>query len=263
VVNCFHNRFIIVAAVIAATFFLCHCGKKQYRYVDRFEVTQSDEAQAVLNTLLAANSQITRIKGIGNVRFQHNDTQQKLRAAWIGEMPNRFRLELLGITGQPIASLASNGIWNYLLLHTENRFIKKRISKYDLKRFISIKLSIEDLVHFLCGRLPIKTDGAGWIEKETEEDNKKLIYKERTSQFFYHIYYECNKNVIRKIERINEKGELIIRITFHSTILKNGFRIPNAITVTNGLDATFDMTIDNTWINPSVTADKFELAHKN
>lgn len=133
---------MIVAAVTAATFFLCHCGKKQYRYIDQFDATQSDEARAVLQTLLAENDQVVRIKGIGNIRWRHKGTHQKLRAAWIGEMPNRFRMELLGITGQPLASLASDGIWNYLLFHTEDRFIKRRTSKEDLKPFLSVKYSM-------------------------------------------------------------------------------------------------------------------------
>lgn len=242
-----------------AAVFLCHCGKKPYRYVDRFKAPQDDKAEAVLHILMAKNEPIKGVKGIGNVHWQIKDSQQTLRAAWVAQMPNRFRLALLGITGQPLVSLAGNGIWNYVRLHAEDRFIKRRSSKHDLEHFVAIELSTEDLVHLLCGRPPVKSGGTGWLEKDSAGDRQKLFYKEKASDFYYCIYFGDPKQGIQKIERISDTGAVMLCVSFYGGLSKDGYDLPKLIHVENGQEATLDLKMDRVWINPSVAADTFEL----
>ncbi len=254
----FHQVKIVVAA-IATTFFLCHCANRHYRppvWGDRYT---NEGVYRVLQQLRLKNSLIQRIKGIGTLQLQHGNTLQKLRAAWIGEFPNHLRLELMGVTGQPVASLASDGIWNYFIFHPDKKYVQRRVTENDLGRIISLPLSAEALLHFLCGRVSIKEGGEGWMLRGEDDEMKELVYKETEASLFQHIYYDSSTFEVHHIELKNETGDLMLQVSFGETEPKDSPAVPSFLSITNNRDITLKMRIDKTWINPTINPGTFRL----
>ena len=151
-----HSKRLSTLLVITA-FFLSACSSFVAQIAGRPpELRVSAEARALILSLQKQNHKIKTFKGTGRLTLLDNDSRNPTTSiAWIGAIPDRCRIAIYGVTGQPTVSLASNGQWYTIFSHINNRFYKKRATFELFESYFSIPVEIEDVVSILAGRIPV------------------------------------------------------------------------------------------------------------
>lgn len=206
------------------------------------------------------------------------------RIAWIASAPDRMRVTLNGVSGQPLVSAASDGQWFYLVSHTDGDFYKKPVTNSNMKRFFSIPIKSGDIVHILAGRVPVeKYDSAMLIENQAEEDCSEtdfddplhsssdsvgdayenayvLVLKSKWGNVREKIYLKENKKDVHKIEMFDPAGALEYRVEFNRMQTIKAYRVPSQLKVSNNDGSGFQLFLDRYWVDAMISSSVFTLS---
>ncbi len=251
-----YGRFFILFNV---ALFIFACGsivKKEPFPKDRYS---SPEAVNLVSMLKNTNNTLKTFKGVGTIRLWDKNRFQVVRAAWAGAEPDRFRVELLGISGHPMASLAKNKEWLYFLSHTEKRFYKKRSPDADLKKIILMPVKFDDIIALLTGRAPLDEHSFATVKKNPIRDGYILLLGKKSRNIIEKIYLNENKRQIEKIEVFDKNGKLVYRAIFVGMQKIEEYLVPLRLTISNDDGINFQVDIDKYLANVSVSPSMFVL----
>ena len=237
-------------------------------------------ADATVSILKRQNHKLTTFKGLGRIIFLGSEGKDvSTRIAWVASAPDRMRITLSGITGQPIISAASDGRWLYLISYAKREFFKKRATSSNMKQFFSISIKSQDIVNILAGRVPFgKYDSAVLIEDGSSNRSSGdgpdtvgisspagnnhgsiLILKDKWGNVIERIYLNPIRDV-QKIEMLNSTGDLLYRVEFYGMQQISGYRIPFRLKVSNDDGQGFKLDLDRYWADARVSPSIFTLA---
>ena len=260
----FLSRFFLVGCLLSACCVLCHCGTRKPVAPVRQTAERAKEASRLLQKILDTNRQVDTIKGIGSVKIMQDGRLTSFRAAWMGSQPNKFRMEILASTGQPMLSFASNGKRNYLLSYADNRLFKRKASEKGLERFISILITPEDILDLLSGRLPVSPESLAVIVHPDENSPPALVLYDPKRGCRERIYPKTTAgSTFYRMERYDRKGRLKYRVVFEKVRETEDVRIPEELTISNDDGAMIQINIKRFWVNPVVPEDRFVLNPPN
>lgn len=218
------------------------------------------DPQAVISRLEEKNAELQYFKGKGKITYWQNNKKNIITgAAWIGLNPDRLRVVLRGVSGQPLVSFASDGKWSYLFLHSQGRFYKKQSSDSDLKRFISIPIGSADMVSMLSGRIPIHKHSSAAVLKDESGNEYVLILKKWWGDVLEKIYVDGLRKDVLKIETFVGNGVLGYRAELYDMRNINGYRIPSRLVFSAGDGPVFQLDIDEYWVDISASPSVFQL----
>jgi hypothetical protein len=231
-----------------------------------------DAAEDLIETLKCANSELKSYKGIGKLTLDYDSNLQSSRIAWIGSTPGMLRVEILGPAGgPPLASIASDGDWFYIVAHQEGRFIKKRSNQASLKRLIHLPIDPLDIYDLLAGRIPIHPYGtARLIASESaaasdadggENASQRILvlkpkWRQHPSQ---KIYFEKDRDRVHRIEFFDRTGKLLYRADIQKIENVDGYQIPMTIIFSDDRSSA-RIAIDRFWTGAAVLPSVFQLA---
>jgi hypothetical protein len=239
----------------------------------------SSEAVALVSALKRQNHKLTTFKGLGTIIFLGSEGKEvATRIAWVASVPDRMRITLSSISGQPIISAASDGRWLYLISYAKGDFYKKRATNSNMKHFFSIAIKSRDIVNILAGRIPFeKYDSAVLITDESlntsqdkgfdtaralspmdKELGDILILKDKWDNVIEKIYLD-QEHVVHKIEMFNSTGDLLYRVEFNRMQQINAYRVPSRLKVSNNDGQGFRLDLDRYWADARVSPSVFTL----
>jgi hypothetical protein len=237
------------------------------------------EADAMVSTLKRQNHKLATFKGLGNIVLLGSEGKEvATRIAWVASAPDRIRITLSSISGQPIISVASDGRWLYLISYAKGEFFKKRATSSNMKQFFSISIKSQDIVNILAGRVPFgKYDSAVLIkggslkrspgESSDAAENSSpagnvhgniLILKDKWGNILEKIYLDPSLDV-QKIEMFHSTGDLLYRVEFYGMHQINGYRIPSRLKVSNNDGKGFKLDLNRYWADARVSPSVFTL----
>ncbi len=219
----------------------------------------TEESTHLLLKIQNTNSNLKTFKGIGSIHFGTGGKRQKARAAWIGAMNAKLRIEILSISGQPAASLANDEKWFYLHLHQKQRFHKKRSTGSNLKTLFSIPVETQDVVDLLAGRVPIRSHHQVSMVANRSQEGYILILSKRWHGEIERIYLNKEKSQIDKIEILGNQGSIAYRVRFEKRHIVDGFVIPASLDITNSEGDRLKIEIERFWTNVAVSPSMFVL----
>jgi outer membrane biogenesis lipoprotein LolB len=246
------------AVLVSACFLLCHCSARLPGTLTPESEFIDPRAEQLLNTVLAANEGLESIKGMGRVKLLLDDQLQTFRAAWGGKQPDRFRLDVLVLTGQPVTSFACDGQHIYFLSYLENKLYRSKASAKSLKRIISIDMTIEDFLDLISGRLPVEKEGGVRLE-EKADSGLHLLLDGSGRDHLDTIYLDADGSTVRKFERREPKGKLLYRVVFGDFEETDGFRLPESVTIQDENGRMVHVDVERAWVNPGLTDEQFVL----
>jgi hypothetical protein len=238
------------------------------------------EADAMVSTLKRQNHKLTTFKGLGNIFFLGSEGKEvATRIAWVASAPDRIRITLSSISGQPIISVASDGRWLYLISYAKGEFFKKRATSSNMKQFFSISIKSQDIVNILAGRVPFgKYDSAvlirgGSLKRSSGESpnaagisspsenvhGDTLILKDKWGNLLEKIYLNPSLDV-QKIEIFHSAGGLLYRVEFYGMHKISGYRIPSRLKVSNDDGQGFKLDLSRYWADARVSPSAFTLS---
>lgn len=241
------RRFSITALL---ALWICSCSLASMRPTPP-EI--SPVAARRISNIEKLNQGLDSFKGIGNLRLSGAKGRQTLRAAWIAQMPDRFRLELLGVTGAPVASVAADGTYFTAYLHDSRKQYRHRLGEDGLERVVGVELKVAEVVSMLGGRVFIAEFRKAVVEEGV------LILKDGVGRKQQAIYPPGEQNAWWVVERFDERGELRYRAILEDLRQADGYLIPGRIVVTTEGGDGFQVSVDRFWANPAVAPSAFVL----
>lgn len=248
-----------VSLLLMATVVLILSGCATLGNAPSLAVKQPDtpEVSGILTHLGQINAGLQTFKGTGNVKLWKKNGVQVLHAVWSGFRPDKLRIVLEGISGFPVASMAADGDWFYLLSYSDNNFYKSEIKNPDLEKLVSIPVPVSDLIFLISGGIPIRNyfsstlshAGSGYMLSLHGDRN---IDVER-------IYLDADKKQVQRIDIFSEKGQLSYRVDRVEQADINGFEFPKQLVFSGDTGPRFQLDIRNFWPNAAVFPDMFVI----
>jgi len=204
------------------------------------------------------NSKLKTFKGIGRVRLWDKGNFQVSRVAWVGWNPKRIRMEVLGVSGHPLVSLASDGDWVYFYIHTQQRFYKKRANT-TFQNFLSLPLGSIDMIALLSGRVPIADHQSVVLKRDPVSNRYTLVLKKRWRGLVEKIYFDKKKENVTQVERFDSTGDLVYRVKFERLQTIAGYIVPVKLVISTAVGVIFELDIEKYWVGVPVSLPMFVL----
>ncbi len=251
----------IIPALMLACALLSCAAIRPSRELTVTPVERIDQVRDLLATLKTQNDALINFKGIGNITIrQKGHIQFDQRVAWIGEKPVKFSIAVL-ISGYPAVKLAADGEWLYYLevQGQDTQFRKMAARDPDLKRLISIPISISDVIAFLSGRIPMPPfDSVKFVNERTNQ-GPVLALTDNWWGTRQKIFYDASLSQVKRVDVFNRSGSLRYRADIDSTQRINGFQVPQRLRLSNNDGIGFQLDIQRYWVNVDVPASVFVL----
>lgn len=220
----------------------------------------SPEIAAILDRLASRNPHVHSLKGLARIKLWDSRQAQHARTAWTISRPDKIRILLMGITGFPVASLASDGEWVTLMSHTENRFYRDRNPDADLERVLNLRVHTRDVIQIVSGGLPIRHHAASRLEDMENGRTSLLVLLAQTGFPVQRVLLDDTLNTVIHSEFYDESGDLEYRVGFENWAVVEESPLPFRITLENGKENGLILDMERFWINPAVSGDMFVLS---
>ncbi|MAF33626.1 MAG: hypothetical protein CL941_06700 [Desulfobacter sp.] len=248
----------IVILFFAASFFLSACSNLTGGMSKTPIDPRSAGAIDLLSLAKNKNSKLKTFKGIGRVRLWDKGNFQVSRVAWVGWNPKRIRMEVLGVSGHPLVSLASDGDWVYFYIHTQQRFYKKRANT-TFQNFLSLPLGSIDMIALLSGRVPIADHQSVVLKRDPVSNRYTLVLKKRWRGLVEKIYFDKKKENVTQVERFDSTGDLVYRAKFERLQTIAGYIVPVKLVISTAVGVIFELDIEKYWVGVPVSLPMFVL----
>jgi len=267
--RCIHcNLLQVMLIIIMLTFFLGCSSITGGLARDKQEPPDAAaraEAQAALSALSSHNAGLINFKGKGKIKvWQKGRLKFKEKVYWIGSETSNISIVLL-IGGYPAVKMASDGKWFYYYEVGEGEPIYKKIAASDasLKRIISISIQTDDVLSLLAGRVPIRDHHSAVLEQQEAKPGYVLVLKKRWWGVTEKIYLDQSKTHAQQVEFYNRSGSLTYRARFDEMQRIKEYLVPARLSITNGIDADFELDVNEFWADVAVTPSMFVLNPPN
>lgn len=250
-------RYVYLICLVIAVW-VSGCGKLIQTQV--ISIPDSPEVTGILQTLSQVNTELLTFKGTGKIKLWKNDNVQVVRSAWTGARPDKIRIVIQGITGFPVASMAADGNWFYLLSYSQDSFYKSQVQNPDLEKLVSIPVTAGDVINLVCGIVPIRQYRSSALMQLPAERGYVLSLMGENGVDVEKIYLDQTRMQVLRLEMFTLKGKLAYRVDFNGETEVDGFRVPERLIFSNDDGSGFQLDMDKFWPNASVSPDVFVIS---
>ncbi len=220
---------------------------------------ESPEVTKILLNLGQTNADLLTFKGTGKLKLWKKDKIQVVRMAWTGARPDKIRIVIQGITGFPVASMAADGNWFYLLSYSQDSFYKAEVHNPDLEKLVSISVTAGDVINLVSGAVPIRQYQSSNLLKSPTESGYVLSLMGERGVGIEKIYLDQDRLRVHRIEMFTPKGQLAYRVDINGETEVDGFRVPAMLIFSNDDESGFQLDVDKYWPNAAVSPDMFVI----
>lgn len=215
------------------------------------------EISEIMASVEAQNQTVATVNGLGAITISDKGQISRYRLAWAAAFPDRIRLIVL-FSGKPIESVAYDGQFLTLKSHTDaHALIKKKKKNPDLESLTTLPLRTEQIIEFLCGRIPIQPHRSAQLQKDIRGDYVLTLLNKKNHAVEI-LYLDDEKRV--KAYDIPNKNQAHYQVTLKNSdsTLSSDLSFPSQITIDQN-DRSLIMRIDQTQPNPDLPADAFKI----
>lgn len=227
---------------------------------DSARLSESPEIAKILLDIGKTNSDLFTFKGTGKIRLWKKEGSQTLRSAWIGAHPDKIRIVLQGVTGVPVASMATDGSWLYLFSYTQDSLYKTEVRDPSLERLVSIPVTTGDIIKLISGIIPVRQFALCALHPDPHQDGYILTLQTEKGVDIEKIYMDKTKTRVTRIEIFSGKGRMAYSVDFEGETEIEEFMIPARLVFRSDEESGFQLDIDKFWPNAPASSDMFVIA---
>lgn len=222
-----------------------------------------DDSVKLARILEQTNRTLTTCKGIGRLEFTHSGSRQRLRIAWVSQMPEKIRLTVLGLDGRPLMTAAADESGFAVQDHTTGTYQQGSLEDYRLKAALHLPLDVNSLALILGGRLPdFKYDRA--VITSGRSDGEHAVVLKKWWNMVGRVYFRNTTSAglqptITRIEAFQQTGEMRYRADINATRVVGKYVVPRSLTVQSGANDRIVLDIERYWVNEPVPPETFQL----
>ena len=222
-----------------------------------------DVSTELARDLEQTNRTLTTCKGIGRLEFTHSGSRQRLRIAWVSQVPDKIRLTVLGLDGRPLVTAAADDSRFALQDHTTGTHQQGSLEDFRLKAALHLPLDINSLALILAGRLPDFEYDRAVLASGRSEGERALVLKKRWNRVG-RVYFRDPVSAglhptITRIESFRQTGEMRYRADIETNRVVGEYTVPRHLTVQSGAAERIVLNIERYWVNEPVPPETFQL----
>jgi len=222
-----------------------------------------DDSAELVQILEHTNRTLTTNKGIGRLEFTHSGSRQRLRIAWISQLPDKIRLTVLGLDGRPLMTAATNQNGFALQDHTTGNYQQGSLEDYRLKAALHLPLDVKSLALILAGRVPEFEYDRAVISPGRTDGERVLVLKKwwnRVGRIYFRNAASAGlQPTITRIEAFRQTGELRYQADIDATRAVGDYLVPRILAIQSGAADRIVLDIERYWANEPVGPGTFRL----
>lgn len=212
-------------------------------------------AETRIERFARINKEIPPFNGIGDVRIVSGEGAWSFRGAWLGVPENRFRIETVGMAGQPGARLICDGAQCHFIYSENGCYRKISTPEKNLRHLAGIDMEVADLVVLLGGGVPVVDHDTAWMEGNGDPAGPVMVLKKRFYGEVGKIYFSPDTDRVEIIEAYGFR-QLKYRAEIISTRVVDGYVVPDILRIEND-DAAMVLNVSRAGFGVSYPADAF------
>ncbi len=215
------------------------------------------KAQALANTVLSLNQDITSSKGTGWVEVKADIQTVKFKIAWAASAPNRLRITFL-VAGHPVETIVATGNHVTFVSHTgEHKPHTTFSSDPDLKKYLHVPIKLSNLVAILLGHIPLEKFDHAWF-KPGDSNLPPIILAQNWKSTFQQLH--MNKaGQLQQLIFLDKDNMPLYDITYLGYQAHGENRIPAALLVQDSAGRKIHLTLTRFIPNPLIKESVFRL----
>jgi outer membrane biogenesis lipoprotein LolB len=198
-------------------------------------------------------------KGLLRMSLKTGDQNFSGRAAWATAMPDRMRVELLNMLGQPMTSLAGDGQHLTLISHTDQRFYRMRQTRTALENLVHIPIGVQELNQLLAGRPPLPDFEAVQLSSRQKANGTLLDLKNRWHSTLAQLHLD-DSNQLSALKVFKPDGNLLYQIRWLQWQVVSGSSVPRRLQLDAPDGQHLEILIERFWANVDLPPDVFKLS---
>lgn len=224
----FFSHLLILSVLLSA------CAAPSGR-IDRSTSASPDlSPENTLKKIRRINAELDAFKGIGQIEWTSPDgIRQKTRLAWLCNLPDKLRVELLDIAGRPAVSLSSDGQHYYYFSRADRHYERRATNDFDLEPVVSLSINIAEVMPMLAGRFPTLPGGDASLTRPDSAAGFLLELSDGWLGEKQKFYLDETASAIYKLEVFDPWGALRYRAELVSFKTIGEYRIPTRIILSN------------------------------
>jgi hypothetical protein len=214
------------------------------------------EVSRFLSIIEQKNNAVTAFKGIGKIRVWDSDNSRTSRAAWLGAVDGRLRIEFLGLPGQPVARLIFDGNRFSFLSHIDQQEYGQTCSDPNLEPVTGVSIKTSEVVEYLAGGVPVYEHDSVLLEQSDSDGKFVLVFKKYWLGVVEKIFF--NGTEIEKLE-IFKWGKKTYQVEFKDIRVVSKHQVPFDLLIDDGDNQGFSFAVDRHWTDIHVLPSMFEI----
>lgn len=188
-------------------------------------------------------------KGIGHIRMWSDKGSLSARMALAGAAGGRIRVEILGFTGQPMATLMYDGKDYFFRSYTQGQTFEKSASPSAIRQLIGIDITTDDLVTLLAGGLPVREHDSVCREENGPPGEEILVLKDGWCSWTVEkLAVDFGNDRLRRMEMYGWFS-LQYQMMFQDQRMVDGFLIPFKFILNDDQGNGLAVQMDRYWVN--------------
>ncbi len=215
------------------------------------------KARRMVTGIQQTNADLSQYKELANFRLEYENKVHSGSMALAAALPDRMRLALLSVVGQPLHQLVADGQTIRIRPHGQARTYKISQSAEALEPLIHIKIGIEQLQLLLVGRPKLPDFHAAQF---FERNDGKLVIKLRSRFHLTRAVIEIEPatSMIKMFEARAEDGELLYRAYFQKWQQVGKYHVPQQFKVLSAAGHQLTINMRRFWPDVELSPSTFE-----
>ena len=218
------------------------------------------EGQRVLEQLRAVNSGLEAVKGLGQAALTTGTGRQRVRVAWAAQATGQLRMELLAVSGHPLATLATDGEYLYLRDNAGDRFLKCRAPRANLKALVQVPLRVPDLIDLLMGRIPLPKAEHSVLMDNPRQSGYILERHRWWGTKVQQIHLAADGLTVRRVVFFDADGHTTHWATLSGHKDQGGYTFPGQLAVAAPTGARMEIRMERLWPGARLNGEAFQLS---
>jgi outer membrane biogenesis lipoprotein LolB len=219
---------------------------------------EDPQARQMVEALNQSNGDLKQFKALAQVRFESQQEVQSISMALAAVVPDRMRVELLSMMGQPITSLVADGETITIRSHDKEALYRLRQSATALERLIHIPMGIEQLQGILIGRPALPEFVAVQLVEQTAQ-GMVVALKSRGYAIRARLGFDLQTHKIEMMEVYGEAGGLRFRVNWRQWQQVGPYNVPGKVVVKSASGHQVTVSLKRFWPDVAMSAATFEL----
>ncbi len=217
----FQRRWLLISACLL--FFVNSCAK-ELPILEPADLPVS----LVVEQLQQRRSHLSSFRAAGTLRVQGGKQRWSGKAFLLSQIPHSLRLEVVGLFGQTVLSLASDGAHFIIWEPGQNRAYQGLASNRTLATLIDIPLKDREVLLLLAGIVPPWNDAKAKLFRLPDSEGLVLQLEDFSGGLTQRIWLEGEELIVTRIERL-QGNERELEAIFTDYVAVEGSLYPQSI----------------------------------